>query len=136
MAIHPEDLVELKEWAGPKGSHTRESNAWARGVVGNLISYVEGRLKRDHELDLQYPGDAAPAPLGLEERDKRETLLREIGAIEGMGRVAETLRDHLEDSIQTILDTGFVPVADPLGRARDLVNDLADVLSILIDETT
>ena len=69
------------------------------------------------------------------ERRRREMLLREIGAIEGMGRIAETLRRHLEDSMLTILDADLTPDADPLGKVRDLEIALANVLSVLIEAT-
>jgi hypothetical protein len=67
-------------------------------------------------------------------QQRRETVLREIGAIEGLGRIAETMRLHLEDSIPSLIDCGVVPESDPLRHARSLQRALDEVLSQLIAE--
>jgi hypothetical protein len=69
-------------------------------------------------------------------RLRREKLLTELGAIEGLSRIAETLRAHLEDSIPTILDAGLLPSSDPLGAARELAAALGEVLSDLVEATS
>ncbi len=69
-------------------------------------------------------------------RKRRETLLTELGAIEGLSRIAETLRAHLENSIPAILSTGLVPSGDPLGAARELAAALGEVLDDLTEATS
>lgn len=69
-------------------------------------------------------------------RKRRDTLLTELGAIEGLGRIAETLRAHLEDSIPTILQAGLVLDGDPLGAARELAAALGEVLDNLTEATS
>ena len=72
--------------------------------------------------------------IAIHERQRRETLLREIGAIEGMDRIVDTLCGHLDESISTIHGVGFTPDVDLLGVARDLAVALIELLSDLREE--